>query len=119
MSKKPVTHTPLPDPLATGRVFNTLPSIDSRGSALHASRLRLLYPRDEAPVPDYAALLNGEPYTGTAYGTVGIVDWSGAFKDGLRDGMFTVTLGDRMTRTTWYREGEEVQSPARDITREV
>lgn len=112
MSKKPASHTPRPDPSATDRVFSTLPSIDSAAPGLHASRLQLLYPKEDSAVPDYAALPDGKPYSGTAYGTVGIVDWRGSFKDGLRDGRFMVTLGDRMTTSTWYREGEEVPPPA-------
>lgn len=56
-------------------------------------------------IPILAKLSDGTPYTGKAFGTKEIADWSGAFVDGKPDGEFSVTLGDRMHVRARFSKG--------------
>lgn len=57
-------------------------------------------------VPVFAQLPDGSPYSGKAFGSHGIVDWSGSFVEGKPDGEFSVVLGDRVSLKERYSMGK-------------
>jgi hypothetical protein len=68
------------------------------------TRLRVTY-GDDSYIPKMASLSNGQPYTGHASGSREIADWRGPFIDGLPDGEFHITLGDRSSGTVYFEMG--------------
>lgn len=83
---------------------------------LNAENLELRYPANRY-IPEHAALAGGHPYTGRAFGTLEIADWSGPFKDGVPHGCFSVTLGDRVSSKVWFENGVAVGKPGLDGNR--
>jgi len=81
--------------------------LKSRYDFAHGSsqtRLRVTYD-DDSYIPKMASLSNGQPYTGHAYGSREIADWQGSFIDGVPDGEFRITLGDRSSGTVYFEMG--------------
>jgi len=77
---------------------------------MNAENLELRYPPNRF-IPEHAALPGGKPFTGRAFGTIEIADWSGSFKDGVPHGCFSITLGDRTSSNVWYENGVAVGKP--------
>lgn len=61
--------------------------------SVEPSYVQLRYPPSDV-FADFAAHPDGRPYTGTVNVTIGVADWQGSFKDGLRHGVFTVVWVD-------------------------
>ncbi|MCW4454504.1 hypothetical protein OK348_06815 [Flavobacterium sp. MXW15] len=62
--------------------------------------------RDGYALPVRAMRISGEPYSGKASGSISVVDWDGAFCDGVPHGDFMWTYGGIQTRKARFIHGE-------------